>query len=42
MDAMPGLAGFGDFPVAVLPHMPALTETTTYAAYLISRSFRFH
>jgi ABC-2 type transport system permease protein len=42
MGAMHKLVSFGDSPLSVLPHLLALAGAAAYAAYLISRSFRFH
>lgn len=41
MDALHKLVSFGDSPIAVLPHLLALTGAVMCAGYLLSKSFRF-
>ena len=41
MDALHKLVSFGDSPIAVLPHLLALTAAVLCAGYLLPKSFRF-
>ncbi len=41
MDALHRLMSFGDSPVAVLPHIAALTVAAIAAGWVIARGFRF-